>query len=295
MSNRNRIEELENVVEMLKNSDPSAVSNPESVNNNKIISALEKINYEFDAKTLDEYTGGHENEDEYLAFKEECDDHNANLISDALEDAKIELENLIDIEAGNLLEKLIQKQKMNDFYLNTTKNVVHQCAQFLLEERYKNLTTDGFPSVEEDIEFLAEELSEYFEQNEEKYTPPVVHKGNLNIPVNGLFRFQQIGFGKITGVGFTVYYDGDEYRDGKLSIPDGYSVLENYRDYAVERIKEIAHNDGYFSDMILDHIDTDITANGGDDNYMDVSGVFQHPETGFETSIEISFHFGESK
>jgi len=296
MNNRNRIEELENSIKTIKKSTPSDLSNPGSANHSKAIAALAIINDDLNFSVRDEFDGDSDDEDKWLAFCEKCDDENSCVIDSAIEEAETELYELIINESEYLAKKLIHHKKKECLCLNMNVDLFQKLVKNELEKRYENLTTDGMPSVDEDIEFLSNELLECFDPIKEiQYTVPIVHKGNLNIPVNGLFRFQQIGFGKITGVGFTVYYDGDEYRDGKLSIPDGYSVLENYRDYAVERIKEIAHNDDYFSNMILDSVETEITANGGDDNYMDVSGIFRSPETGFETSIEISFCFGEPK
>lgn len=94
---------------------------------------------------------------------------------------------------------------------------------------------------------------------------------------------------KIKKVYYSVYYDGDEYRDGSAVIPSGEVTVENLVKYAERIIREIAADDDYFRSMKFAGTEASVFEENEDGILFDVKGTFKEVETDFSTSIVVTY------
>lgn len=94
---------------------------------------------------------------------------------------------------------------------------------------------------------------------------------------------------KIKNVYYTVYYDGDEYRDGSAIIPEGEVTLENLVKYAERLISDIANDDEFFNSMKFVGTEASVFEEGEDGILFDIRGNFNEVETDFSTSIMVTY------
>lgn len=100
---------------------------------------------------------------------------------------------------------------------------------------------------------------------------------------------------KIKAVYYVVNYDGDEYRDGKAVIPSCEVTVENLVKYGERLIRDIAADDDYFHSMAFVGVDASVFEENEDAIIFDVTGNFYEVETGFSTSITITYTLEEGK
>ncbi len=97
---------------------------------------------------------------------------------------------------------------------------------------------------------------------------------------------------KIKNVYYTVCYDDDQYRDGSAAIPPGEVSVENLVKYGERIIRDIANDDEYFNGMAFVGTDASIFEENEDGIIFDVNGNFHEVETGFSTSITVTYILG---
>lgn len=100
---------------------------------------------------------------------------------------------------------------------------------------------------------------------------------------------------KIKNIYYIVCYDGDEYRDGKAVIPSCEVTVENLVKYGERIIRDIAADDDYFHSMAFVGVDASVFEESEDGIIFDVCGNFHEVETGFSTSITITYTLEEGE